>query len=722
MIVLLLLFALGQQPTPLSGVVIDPTGAVVAGAVVTVTFADTRQEVFSAADGTWSTSVPAGQSSVGIRVTAPGFASTERAVTLPSTAVRFVLRPQGIAESVTVSADSATARLAVESSATSIDRSAIASAPAMRLDDQLRTVPGFSLFRRTTSAVANPTTQGVTLRGLSASGASRTLVVADDVPLNDPFGAWVYWNRVPVVALQRVDVIRGASGDVHGNDALGGVIRLTTRTSRGAEGWFDGGSLGTARGAGYGAASRGAWNAGAAVERMKTDGFIVVAPESRGAIDVPADSRSTSTIGWAGAARGSFQATLRGGYFTERRGNGTPGQLNTTVTRWTGANAHGLLGGGVWDARGDVSLTNYHQTFTAATGTVRGAERMTALQWVHGIGGGVGVNWLRQTSRALLLVGASSRTARADLDEAAFSFAGVLGATNRTQPRQRGNGAVFQGRFDVSPRATIEAGARVDRWTLSKVGQTVPKTNLTFFEPRLGLSLRVRDDSTLRVSWLTGFRTPTMNELYRSFRVGNTVTNANANLEPEVSSGPEVAFTMQRERWTGRAIFYATRLNGAVYNRTVTQTPTAITRERANGDARAIGSELELEWRASRALAFTTAWAINDSKFTSGELDGKRTPQVPRVGGSVGLRANAGPFAGALTVRVIGAQFDDDINTLNLRQASLVDGRAGWRLSRRLELFGAIENVLDRAVDTGKTPLRTVGAPRMGRAGIIARF
>ena len=91
-------------------------------------------------------------------------------------------------------------------------------------------------------------------------------------------------------------------------------------------------------------------------------------------------------------------------------------------------------------------------------------------------------------------------------------------------------------------------------------------------------------------------------------------------------------------------------------------------RERANGDARAIGSELELEWRASRMLALTTAWAINDSKFTSGELDGKRTPQVPRVGGSVGVRANAGAFTGALNVRVIGAQFDDDINTFHLAQ------------------------------------------------------
>jgi outer membrane receptor protein involved in Fe transport len=718
---LLLALALGQQPTALSGVVTDSTGAVVAGAVVTVTFDDTRQELHSAADGTWTTSVPAGRQTVGVRVTAAGFASQERAVTLPAGTLRVELRPQGIAESVIVSADTAAARLAIDGSVTSIDRSAIAASPALRLDDQLRSVPGFSLFRRTSSAVANPTTQGVTLRGLSASGASRTLVVADDVPLNDPFGAWVYWDRVPVVALQRVDVIRGASGDIHGNDALGGVIRLTTRTTRGAEGWLDGGSLGTARGSGYGAVSRGTWMAGLAAETMKTDGFVVVAPETRGSIDVRADSRSTSATGWGGGTRGSFQATLRGGYFNERRGNGTPAQVNATVTRWSGANAHGLLAGGVWDARGDVSVNNYRQTFSAATGTVRGGERFTALQWVHSTGAGAAVNWLRQTSRAQVLIGAASRSARADLDEAAFSLTGVLAPTIRTQPRQRGDGAVFQGRFELSPRATVEAGARIDRWTLSKAGQTTLESHLTFFEPRVGLSFRARSDSTLRVSWLTGFRTPTMNELYRSFRVGNTMTNANANLKPEKSSGPEVAFTTQRERWTGRAILYATRLSGAIYNRTVS-TGATIVRERANGDARAVGSEIELEWRASRMLALTTAWALSDSKFTSGELDGKRTPQVPRAAGSIGVRANAGPFAGALNVRIVGAQFDDDINSLNLEKASLVDGRAGWRVSRRVELFGAIENALDREVDTGKTPLRTIGAPRMGRAGLTVRF
>ena len=65
------------------------------------------------------------------------------------------------------------------------------------LDDALRFVPGFTLFRRTGSRVANPTAQGVTLRGLGGSGASRALVLDDGMPMNDPFGGWVYWGRVP---------------------------------------------------------------------------------------------------------------------------------------------------------------------------------------------------------------------------------------------------------------------------------------------------------------------------------------------------------------------------------------------------------------------------------------------------------------------------------------------------------------------------------------------
>ena len=67
---------------------------------------------------------------------------------------------------------------------------------ATRLDEALATVPAVSLFRRTSSLGANPTTQGISLRAIAPSGAGRTLVTLDGVPLNDPFGGWVIWSQV----------------------------------------------------------------------------------------------------------------------------------------------------------------------------------------------------------------------------------------------------------------------------------------------------------------------------------------------------------------------------------------------------------------------------------------------------------------------------------------------------------------------------------------------
>src|SRR6185436_187471 len=100
---------------------------------------------------------------------------------------------------------------------------------APTLDDALRQIPGFNLFRRTGSRVANPTTQGVSLRGLGPSGASRALVLADGLPLNDPFGGWVYWGRVPRQAIEGVEILRGGASDLYGSSAVGGVIQVLTR-------------------------------------------------------------------------------------------------------------------------------------------------------------------------------------------------------------------------------------------------------------------------------------------------------------------------------------------------------------------------------------------------------------------------------------------------------------------------------------------------------------
>ena len=146
------------------------------------------------------------------------------------------------------------------------------------------------------------------MRGLSASGASRTLVLADGVPLNDAFGGWVYWSRIPQAAIDRIEIVRGATSDLYGADAVGGVIQVVpadVQRTR-ARLSIEGGGLGTSRVSGFGSTRLGAIGVGIGAERFETDGAPIIAAAERGPIDTrPACGRrpGSSTRRGAGPAR-----------------------------------------------------------------------------------------------------------------------------------------------------------------------------------------------------------------------------------------------------------------------------------------------------------------------------------------------------------------------------------------------------------------------------------
>src|SRR5690348_4862978 len=139
------------------------------------------------------------------------------------------MKPSPQREDVIVSAARTEVRLAETPGSTILlSETDVISTPALRVDDVLRQVPGFSLFRRSGSRTANASAQGVSLRGLGGSASSRALVLLDGIPLVDPFGGWVYWNRVPRVALSSAEVFRGGSSSLYGSSALGGVVQFLT--------------------------------------------------------------------------------------------------------------------------------------------------------------------------------------------------------------------------------------------------------------------------------------------------------------------------------------------------------------------------------------------------------------------------------------------------------------------------------------------------------------
>ena len=724
----LLLFALLQAATVqrpagdsavrdavvISGTVVDSTGAALSDARVSVTSRLGRSiQVRSGADGSFS--LPDVPVPFTIVVASAGFADTSVTIETPQTALKIVLHPRGISESLTVSLHRLHQRVSTPASATVLDAEALASAAPLGLDDQLRSIPGFSLFRRSSSRVANPTTQGVTLRGMSASGASRTIVLADGIPQNDPFGGWVYWDRVPAAAVERVEVARGGSGDLYGSDALGGAIRIDTADS-GARLFADGGQDGTARLSAFAARAFDGLDIRAAAEHFTTDGYVTAAPESRGSIDTEATSRHSSVYGGAGLWPGRPAGVeARAGYFTERRGNGTPFQSNATVIRHASVAGRAMGSSGLWTARGYGASQDYDQTFSAIAAN-RASERPTSVQHVDSKSLGFTADWVRPWARGAMFLSVSDRHVHSDLRDQAL--AAVVPAPVLIGAAQRTTGGTAQVSFAASPRVSLTAGVRGELWRPALAnGAGAPRVR--YLLPRASVAYRATAALTLRGSLQSGHRTPTINEQYRDFRVGNVLTTGNPLLGSEESTGVEAAALFSRGAGAARLTGFYSRLDDAIVSVTL-QSGATILRQRQNaGRVRASGIEFETDLRLTGALAVTGSVAFIDSIFTSGAgLDGLRVPQVPRLNASAGVRVNRARLTGAAEWRYLARQFDDDRNQFALDPSSRIDARAAWSLRRRAQVFAALENVLDEEQDVGRTPLRTIGLPRTLRVGV----
>jgi outer membrane cobalamin receptor len=397
-----------------------------------------------------------------ITVTSPGFAPETVVVAENTMPMTVVLRPSNFADSVVVTATRTQERLPSAASATVITAAELNNSAAGALDDTLRQTPGFSLFRRSSSRVANPTTQGVTLRGVSGSGSSRTLVLADGMPLNDPFGSWVYWNRIPQAAIERVEVVRGATGDLYGAGALGGVIQILTvqpeRTRVRAT--VDGGSHDTIRGSVFAGATHNGWGGTAGFEGVRTEGAYVVAPESRGPTDTKADSDYQTGLFSVGRRTEKVHVWLRGAAYSEERGNGTPLQVNTTDWSQISVDTGGVVGAGVWQAQLGGNSQDYYQTFTAVAAD-RASERLTTKQTTdteHKMFNG---QWTQPFGKMTLVAGGDFHHTDSTVAELRYSVTNVETGPFVVGGTERLGAAYARATISATDAITFEAGRDV---------------------------------------------------------------------------------------------------------------------------------------------------------------------------------------------------------------------------------------------------------------------
>jgi outer membrane receptor protein involved in Fe transport len=289
------------------------------------------------------------------------------------------------------------------------------------------------------------------------------------------------------------------------------------------------------------------------------------------------------------------------------------------------------------------------------------------------------------------------------------------------------NGAMFA-RVSLTPRdpLTVVIGMRGDFWQSTPSDGTLATHSAQFFSPRASAAWRFSPIVSAHGSVYRAHRTPTLNELHRRFAVGNTVTNANPELDPEHLTGADGGALFAWRQVSARVTGFWNELDGAVTNVTITPSPVPgqITRQRQNTDTvRARGLEVEADIRPHpqvtvSALAGVTRSTVAEAPKQPALVD-KRVQQVPshQFGATVTYIHPRG-FTGSVQARRVGLQYDDDLNTFRLEPFGVVDLFLGQQLMRGLHLFTAIENLSDADYDVGRTPVRTIGWPRTVRIGL----
>jgi outer membrane receptor protein involved in Fe transport len=739
--------ALAAQSNRISGIVVDQAGAPVANAEVTLNSGASTQSRITGNDGRFEfDGVTARDATLIVR--AQGFATRETPWSGNSAEVEIRLAPQPLSEELTVTAARTATRLSdTPQSVVVLSRDELSTTSALTIDDALRQVPGVGLFRRSGSRTTNPTAQGVSLRGVGASGASRAAVLADLVPLNDPFGGWVYWGRIPRESISRIEVVRGGQSSLYGTDALGGVINFLPRSTEGSGLSFEAsyGNQDTADATLFAGARRGDWGGSISAETFHTDGYIIVDRDERGTVDSPAGG-DHSVIDLTAERFFSQDSRLfaKGSIFGETRENGTPVQNNRTHIRQLVVGFDGTS-----NAAGSLSLRGYggtevfDQDFSAIAAD-RNSETITRSQRTPIQNIGFTSQWSRVVgSLQTIVAGLEAREVRGASDELGF-FAGNVTSAVGSGGRERTVGVFGQDILRITPRFLLTVGARIDRWrnydglsTTRPLALPGPPVAITFEErtetalsPRLSLLYRLSDEVSVVASGYRAFRAPTLNELYRSFRVGNVVTLANSDLRAERLTGGEGGVNVAgfHRRLSLRGVFFWSEVVRPVANVTLSVTPALITRQRQNlGRTRSRGVEIESDIRLTEMMALTAGYEFVDAtvlEFPANKsLEGLLIPQVPRHQFTFQFRY-ANPRAVTLGVqgRAIGAQFDDDQNRLELGRYFTLDALVSRGVGHGVELFAAFENLLDQRYEIGRTPVTTIGPGILGRAGVRFRL
>ncbi len=418
----------------------------------------------------------------------------------------------------------------VASAMTVITAKDIADRHISNVADALRTVPGLDVVR--TGGLGQQTS--VFLRG---ANSNHTLVLVDGVEMNDPSsptGAFDF-AFLQTDNIERIEVVRGAASAAFGSDAIGGVINVITKKGAGKlklTGVAEGGSYGTWKTGGNISGGTERINYSFDASRLETAGFSA-ADKNLGNL-MPNGYRNTTVSGRTGIKVNEaldFGVTLRYGEGKSSLDNGGGkgaddpnfyGTFNELFTRGFG---HLKLFDGFWEQtvgvaysrtdRNNVNGVDSLNNFSSAATNLGQKVKLDYQNIFH----------VHKSNTVLVGVEeeADSLSSSASSDYPAWSYSSSASIPLKTMNTL---GYFLQDQINLFDRSFTTLGVRYDDNNRFGGHETWRANEL----------YTIKETGTrLRGSYGTGFKAPTLNQLYDTI-----YGTGNVNLKPETSHGWDV--------------------------------------------------------------------------------------------------------------------------------------------------------------------------------------
>ena len=689
-------------------------------------------------------------------------------------------QPQQQLPPITVTAGRGSDIEKMDVSTTVITREQIQQMPETGIDQIINRIPGVWAPTIPTGQL-HPTGQPFGIRGFGSSTTINTLVMIDGVPINDPYFRTVDWSLIPKAAIDRIEVIRGGGATtLWGNMAMGGVINIITRqpdhTGAGIDANF--GSYNTTNSEVWGSwIANDKLKAGLSYGHASSDGYNLTPAQYQNANTVPTASQADNVTFSMYYNPSETTKLFAKAYYHQAYEDGLV--WNLAHNRWSnyrlllGAtqqlddksslNFSGWAGGGIFGTT-NVGSGSYNLNNVSATNQFVSQQELAP----NNNQGGSAFYQADWSFLKDVKVGVDAR--RVDVVDylSLYSSASAGASPFTARGEHRFEGVFAQGtlRFTGVP-LDITVGLRGDFFQAMQASlysvnpgttNSIADTSYSSFDPRLGVKYYATDELTLRGAIYRNFSAPGMNQMYRAFASGTSLTTTNPNLLPMTNFGQEIGADFKWKEFSLSATWFNNNMDNfidfvtvcnsnascaAPYQSAVGLTGITTVNQYNNvGSATFQGYELIAGWeplpnklRLTGFFTSTSAY-LTSSAYPNLERTGVQLGQVPIWMAGAGVEYRPIPEL-TLTANLKSwpAYWTNTSHTTFADGASLIDIGASYTINKYADLYGTIQNLTNvQYLSTGYTvgsfeggttsasSIPSLGMPLTAMVGVRARF